>query len=93
MYPQPEERDSSCGIYYSGGSVIYYSVGSGICYPVGSGICYSVGTARYSKAGRRMQRHPRSGLTTPRGGVSVPVVCGRLPFYSSLDELDVVPDI
>ena len=40
-----------------------------------------------------MQRHPRSGLTTPRGGVSVPVVCGRLPFYSSLDELDVVPDI
>ena len=25
--------------------------------------------------------------------MSVPVVCGRLPFYSSLDELDVVPDI
>ena len=38
MYPQPEERDYSCGIYYSGGSGIYY--------PGGSGIYYSVGTAR-----------------------------------------------
>ena len=46
----------------------------------------------------RMKQREREGpgaalLSARSAAVSAPVVCGRLPFYSSLDELDVVPDI